>query len=287
MYRTLIIILVLFFIQSAFAQIPNASFENWTSGNPDGWITANNILVTNVTQSTTAFSGLSSARGEVVVIPNIGALISPFIQTGQGGVGFAVSQAYYGVSGNYQFTPVGGDKLALNFHLITGGQSGTPVASGAVELDGTSSGWQSFNVPFVNIASGSPDWCILQILIVGPSGDDIHEGSVMLIDNLAFSNSTNVGNKNNNKPEIFQLHQNYPNPFNPSTSIQFSLQEGAHAKLRVFNLLGKEVTTLVDEYRGAGQYTEKFDASKLASGVYFYRLDAGNFSSMKQMLLVK
>jgi hypothetical protein len=287
MYRTLIIFLVLFFIQSAFAQIPNASFENWTNGNPDGWFTSNNILAINVTQSTTAFNGSSAVRGEVVVIPISGGLMSPILQTGQGAVGFAVSQAYAGVTGNYQFTPVGGDKLALNFHLIAGGQSGTPVASGALELNGTSSGWQSFNVPFVEVAPGTPDWCILQILIVGPSGDDIHQGSVMFIDNLAFSNSTSVTEKNSYNPEVYSLQQNYPNPFNPSTSIQFFLQKASHVKLQVFNVLGKEVATLVNGYKEAGQHVEKFDATALASGVYFYRLNAENYSAMKQMLLIK
>ena len=241
----------------------------------------------NVTQSTTAFEGSSSLRGEVVVMPVSGALLPPFVQSGPGGTGFSVSQRYVSVTGNYQFSPVGGDRFALDFVLYKGGIDGTPVAVGAAVL-GAASGWQSFNIPFAYQTSDVPDWCVLNVSVIGPiTGPDYHLGSWMLVDNLAFSNSTAVEVQDNNKPEIFSLKQNYPNPFNPSTTISYSLSKSSYVKLRVFNILGKEVTTLADGFQSAGNHSANFLATNMASGVYFYRLEAEGYTAMKQMLLVK
>ncbi len=89
------------------------------------------------------------------------------------------------------------------------------------------------------------------------------------------------------KPNDFELAQNYPNPFNPATSIKFSLPEGAQVKLTVYDLLGNEVKTLIDEYKPAGTYSVKFNGAELTSGIYIYRLQAGEFVSTKRMALIK
>jgi hypothetical protein len=88
-------------------------------------------------------------------------------------------------------------------------------------------------------------------------------------------------------PDKFELNQNYPNPFNPTTTINFTLSKISDVKLTVYNLLGQKVMTLVDSRMSAGQQSVVFDASKLTSGVYFYRLDAGSFSAIKKMMLLK
>ena len=88
-------------------------------------------------------------------------------------------------------------------------------------------------------------------------------------------------------PNYYSLSQNYPNPFNPSTSIKFSMPKGDNVKLVIFDILGREVKTLVNEFKNAGTYDVNFDASTLSSGVYFYRLEAGEFTDTKRMLLVK
>jgi hypothetical protein len=88
-------------------------------------------------------------------------------------------------------------------------------------------------------------------------------------------------------PEKFALEQNYPNPFNPSTAINFSVPKASNIKLTVYNLLGQIVATLVDKYMEAGAYTVKYDAASIASGVYFYRLEAGQFISQKKMVLLR
>jgi hypothetical protein len=85
----------------------------------------------------------------------------------------------------------------------------------------------------------------------------------------------------------YTLYQNYPNPFNPSTTIKYSIPELSKVKLTLFNLLGEEVTTLVNEEKVAGNYTVEFNAASLPSGVYFYQLRAGDYMSVKKMLLIK
>ena len=88
-------------------------------------------------------------------------------------------------------------------------------------------------------------------------------------------------------PELYELSQNYPNPFNPSTNIQFSIPQASDVQLEVFNLLGQKVQTLVSGKLNAGMHTVNFDASSLSSGVYLYRIRAGNFVQTKRMLLIK
>jgi hypothetical protein len=83
------------------------------------------------------------------------------------------------------------------------------------------------------------------------------------------------------------LHQNYPNPFNPATTIRYDLPQQANAKIVVYDMIGREVATLVNETKDAGSYEVTFTASQLASGVYFYKLSSGVFTSMKKLVLMK
>ena len=83
------------------------------------------------------------------------------------------------------------------------------------------------------------------------------------------------------------LEQNYPNPFNPSTVISYRLSTAGHLTLKVFDVLGKEVAALVNETKNAGNYSVQFNAAKLSSGIYFYRLQSGNFVETKKMIFTK
>jgi hypothetical protein len=108
----------------------------------------------------------------------------------------------------------------------------------------------------------------------------------------AFENSlgsplTGIIEVLNQLPKEFQLFQNYPNPFNPTTTIQYSIPKKSYIILKVFDILGKEVATLISEEKTVGNYEVEFNANNLSSGVYFYQLNAGNFTSTKKMLLMK
>ncbi len=105
-------------------------------------------------------------------------------------------------------------------------------------------------------------------------------------ENSLAPSGTSVGEKNE-IPSTFVLSQNYPNPFNPSTMISYQLPVNNHATLTVFDAIGREVATLVNEAQEAGTYNVQFNASKLSSGIYFYTLRAGNFVENKKMLMLK
>ncbi len=102
--------------------------------------------------------------------------------------------------------------------------------------------------------------------------------------------SNEVGNielDNNFLPNSVVLYQNYPNPFNPSTNINFSVPEKQFIQLKIFNLLGKEIKLLVEDYFEAGIYNISFDASELSSGIYFYQINNGSSIQTRQMVLLK
>lgn len=88
-------------------------------------------------------------------------------------------------------------------------------------------------------------------------------------------------------PSTLAVQQNYPNPFNPTTIISFSIPQRCHITLKVYNALGREVISLIDEQKEPGYYSVSFDASQLASGVYFYRLTSDTYSKTRKMILLK
>jgi hypothetical protein len=117
--------------------------------------------------------------------------------------------------------------------------------------------------------------------------DEIHEDNNKAWTILNKTTTAVDHNKEIQLPTAFRLYQNYPNPFNPSTKISWQLPVGSRASLKVYDVLGKEVATLVNEYRQAGKYETKFNAETLPSGVYFYRLQAGSFVQTRKMILLK
>lgn len=98
---------------------------------------------------------------------------------------------------------------------------------------------------------------------------------------------TDVKLMDNGIPSSFALEQNFPNPFNPSTEIRFSIPTASNVSLNVFNMIGQHVASLVNEFKQAGNYSLKFNAGNLTSGMYFYRLQSASFSETKKLILLK
>ena len=132
-------------------------------------------------------------------------------------------------------------------------------------------------------------------LISGVSGGEKMRLYVAVVDSsgrrfqsdLQSYTITNVATHANEPPDQFQILQNYPNPFNPSTNISYSVPELTNVRIVVFDQLGREIQTLVDRKLQAGVYDVRFDGDGLASGLYFYRIQAGNFNQTKKMLLLR
>jgi hypothetical protein len=107
-----------------------------------------------------------------------------------------------------------------------------------------------------------------------------------------FKGTTIVGvNDKVTQPLVYNLEQNYPNPFNPSTTIKYSIPKLSHVSLKIYDILGREVATLVNEEKPAGNYEVEFSTlagiRNLASGIFFYQIKAGDYVSTKKMILLK
>jgi hypothetical protein len=149
----------------------------------------------------------------------------------------------------------------------------------------TGSTYQTFTVPIeYNEETGVPESAIITIIVEGEN--DGTPGSVMIIDNLALiTTPTSVAESGH--AEVFSLAQNYPNPFNPTTTIAFALPEAAYVTLAVYNILGEEVAVVLSEDHQPGTYEATWDASESPSGVYLYRLTAGDFVETRRMVLMR
>jgi hypothetical protein len=143
------------------------------------------------------------------------------------------------------------------------------VKVGFVQGKGTTTVKQSYSFTDNNLASGSYTYRIKQI--------DVN-GSINYLKEI----NVEVG-----IPSVFSLEQNYPNPFNPATTIKYQLPKAGFVTLRIYDILGREVASLVKENQNAGRYSVDFNASKLSSGVYIYELKSPDFTSCKKMMLTK
>ena len=204
-----IVVLMCLVKSSALSQIPNASFESWTNGDPDGYVTSNiNGIVTNVTQSTVAHTGSSAVRGDVVQF--FTQVLQPVIQSGPGGHGFGYNQRPGSFTGWYQFTGVGGDRFAVNVGLYQGGINGTIIAIAAAAPSTQVTSYTQITAPFVYQNPGLPDTCIVQVQIVGPSVSvPPHVGSFFLLDDVALVGSAGVEQGTPAVPLAASLEQNY------------------------------------------------------------------------------
>jgi hypothetical protein len=105
--------------------------------------------------------------------------------------------------------------------------------------------------------------------------------------NFRTTQPTGIVQTNSELPETYKLYNNYPNPFNPTTKIKFDNTSSSNVKIVVYDILGNQIEELVNEDLNAGEYEVEWNAAGRTSGVYFYRLTAGNFTDMKKMILVK
>lgn len=149
---------------------------------------------------------------------------------------------------------------------------------------GTVSPGQTVNVPISLTSTGVPTGtytALLKVTTNEQSGNTYEVPIQLTVTNATANAETGF------EPTEFALEQNYPNPFNPSTIINYQLDENAEVRLQVFDMMGREVATLVSGYQAVGSYSVDFDASALASGMYIYRLTAGRKTLNRQMMLIK
>lgn len=159
---------------------------------------------------------------------------------------------------------------AVAYGNYTGSNTGFSLPAAALPTDGSA----SLNRVVYNLMTrdNANDFAVL---VNSPRRNDGRSGTLVGV------------NEQQAIPDAYALHQNFPNPFNPTTAIRFSVPNSSVVTLKVFDLLGKEVATLVNERKSPGTYLVEFDGTHLPSGIYLYRLEAKNFSDTKKVILIK
>ncbi len=166
-----------------------------------------------------------------------------------------------------------------------------------VKLSITSNNVSDFTVTLDNIIGTPSTWTEYSYDLTSYAGDSIYiavqsinSGYYLWLDDFILTvidtsgSSSVVGNQ---LPNNFSLEQNYPNPFNPLTTIEYNIPQNNFVKITIYNLCGEKIKTLVNENKIAGNYSVVFDGSNFASGIYFYRIEAGNYSNTKKLVLMK
>ncbi len=274
------------------AQVPNGGFENWSAGEPDFWTTNNADTLVTITQSNSSHSGSSALKGECIpYFPPFLPVMGPVgICAGVDDEGFPIEFRYNSLKGYYKFNPQGGDQLFITLWVSADTQA---IGVGSVLLNGATS-YTEFALPITYIDAATPNKCIISFQIINSGGGFVTLGSEMYLDDLSLSMDMVSDVADEFQPLTFQLEQNYPNPFNPSTKIRYSIPnvtlsgvEGSRVLLKVYDVLGNEIATLVNEEKPVGSYEVDFNSSQLSSGVYLYKLQVGEFISTKKMTLIK
>jgi hypothetical protein len=279
LFSTIIVLSFLCF--SSYAQILNPGFENWANGNPSDWFT-NNIpgLWIPVTQSNTANSGSSAVKGTVT--PYANSAIAPLLMSGATGEGFTITAAPTALKGYYQWHPQGNDKFIMTVSVA---QGNTIIGVGGIEIFAAATTYTQFIAPIEYVVVATPDRLGITFS-AGPDQGEPNPGAYFLFDDLELSFDP-VGVNDISLPLEFKLSQNYPNPFNPSTKIEFQIPSEGFVTLKVYDILGNEVASLIEEYKPAGSYRVDFNASGLSGGIYFYRITAGADQITHKMTILK
>jgi len=181
--------------------------------------------------------------------PNTGSFIRNISSTGYAGLaGGGKHDAKWLVENPENVTISAGDSVVINLSLITPSELGHYTAD-------------------IILESNDPDLLITQLQVVLDVVTGVEE--------------------ENSLPTLYSLYNNYPNPFNPTTTIKYDIPEQSYVTIKIYTIVGEEVATLLNEEQNAGRYQIQWNASELASGVYFYRLQAGQFSDTKKLILMK
>jgi hypothetical protein len=299
----LTIIVLLLLSANMMAQIPNSGFENWSINNqPDNWL----VRYTTASISTDKYAGNYALKLQTDIYAGHGdgyGTINSLPPNGTEGAqpAFPISARHTTLNGYYKFTPVNGDSCQFFVMLYKHGYVGSPdpqyplIGVGALcksasftyaPFTVTINYFDSYTIPdsaWISL-SAYKGWNFSTNMEYYPLGN-----STLYVDNLSFDTfATSVSKDQTDEiPGKYELSQNYPNPFNPSTSISFNLLSKSFVSLKIFDLLGREVATVVSDNLSAGNHTQQWNANGMPSGVYFYRLQAGSFSETKKLVLLR
>lgn len=264
--------------------VPNPGFEQWNGNTAVGWYlnnpgTGNDCL----TKTTDAYSGQFALRGAVIGIA--GFPYPPACWAGSiSNQVFPINIQPSTFTGYYKFSPAGNDTLMFTVVVFYHGPD-TVITRNVTFADSRTT-YTRFDFNYPNIANTAYQASFHAVIRTAGALPTI--GTNFHLDNLTFNNlPIGINTISQEVPESYALKQNYPNPFNPTTNIEFSNPEKEFVKLSIFNMLGKEVETLVNDVISAGTYRFDWNAANQPGGTYFYRLTSGNYHSVRKMILIK
>lgn len=298
-HRGVIIVLLCFFAaQSHAQQISNADLENWiqTAGVnvPDSFYTFDQIINVGTSFRTTdAFSGQYAVELKSRLLPSgfvfPGMLIygtNKTIGTTNYSGGHYFPYRPRALSFWYKYSRSGSDTATVMISLFKG-TSAEPVSVGMGKklITENAVNYTYAEVPVEYSLSLTPDSVI--IFWTCAEFESADSGTTLKIDCIRLEYTTDVKITGANDNAQYQLFQNHPNPCNPATTIRYAVPKTGHVQVAVYDIIGNRVVILVDEEKERGSYEVIFNASGLAGGVYFYRMQAGDFSDTKRLVLVK
>lgn len=272
----------LLFASNISAQIPNEGFEQWSGSNPVNWVSGNVEGFTFVTPSGNPLSGQFAARLETKSI--MGNLVPAVLSAGSDGEGFPVSQRHGQLSFYYKFSKTVNTAYLFVSVGFKKGEDG--IGAGVLAINTPADNYIPVTIPVTYINEEIPDLGVILIQVTDQNLSPAASGSYAEIDDLSFSILTDVNDESAGVND-FSLEQNFPNPFNPSTRINYQIAKDNFVTLKVYDIIGNEVAALVNNQQPAGKYSVDFNSANLPSGVYLYRLQAGNYIQTRKMTLIK
>jgi hypothetical protein len=268
--------------------VPNGSFEEWLDDEPVSWTTNNLPGVTTLSQTLPGRTGSYAIKGQAVEVnrENIG----PNLIAGLDGLGIPMSQNWNKLTFYYKFDNGKNDRLIVA--LTIADENYASIGAGSWEGDEDVGTFTKVIVPIEYTSTGTAAFANIQFITLDEAGAGAPStDSWFIVDDIEFELTTDV-QTTPVLPEKFGLDPNYPNPFNPETTIKYQLAKSSQVRLVIYNQLGQEVATLVNELQNAGVKTVAWNGKDnfgidVSSGVYFYRIVAGDFVASKKMMLLK
>lgn len=294
MKKSLLTILSAILVSTSIAQIPNFSFENWTSAglyeNPDNWGTMNNTTkyasVYTATKATPGNPGnfylkLTSKTVSATVVNGIAVSGKLDSTTMQPKSGFAFNQRPASFTGKWQHmiygTSQGGIMVTLT-RWDTGLNSRVTVATAATTLSGMAMSWATFSLNFVYTDGGNPDTCII---VMKASGNVPTNNDYLWVDNLAFSGTVLGIEKNKNTLSGLSV---FPNPSSENFTVEFNNAGSNNVKLELLDLTGKVVKEeILTNASGYNKYA--YNTKGISKGIYFLRIISGQAIETKKIIL--
>ncbi|HYV90505.1 MAG TPA: T9SS type A sorting domain-containing protein [Chitinophagales bacterium] len=273
---TLILQLVMI---AAYAQIPNASFEDWTGGNPDHWFSGNYPQSIFVTEVNTAHAGSSAARNDVITYGPY-SISSPLL-LGDYGQGTTVSSAPYAIHGWYIFNSVGGDYFQ-GFAVVLD-NTGYGTGAGVSNPLGSTSVYTEFSINMY-YSSGIPngDSLLMIFTISNDTSSSDHFGSYFILDDLSYGFPTSIDDASS---QATALESICPNPSSDDAQIVYNIKSPGNTALNIYDATGRLVKSLVNQVQSQGRYKAIADVSDLPSGTYICKLSCNERTDVQKLIV--